>query len=461
MADNSFVWTARPANFDAVPNEVLDLILSFIDMANCVVYILDENEHDPHYKSQVIALMHVSRTFRRAVLRARFWHEYDFDFFKLAWNKYSDLGDDETRRNYLYRALFSDDDFLRNLERKTDWMFPEPALIVHALAAFPNFFTTVRRLHLCLTDSGINFALRNLQWCNEIMELEIDVCHGSSLDLSLIGCFKVKRLDIRTLPAHHFGELKDLSGLESYSVQTADVKIPYTALPLASADTLTSLSLSGYVSDNFTLEPFTNLNFLGYALSPYDDLREGFFEVLASCRSTLRRFDAKFRVDTRVGDVARWVAYQSSIFVLPCLKALKDFRLEIAPEDDWRFGRSNVFVKSCMDIVEAMTSHLSTLEQVNISGGLDVSRLQLLGDLKQLKELTWSVGTGQLRGVAAGSDLTRCIPTWFHGIVEHPTVSIDGGVLRASYSLSMIGTRIERIYGTAIFEGNGGNDYDV
>lgn len=273
MGDTSFVSTVpqAPANFDALPCEVLDLILSFIKMSYEVEY-LDEKGH-LHTTSQPIALMHVCRTLRRAVLRAKFWHEYGFEFARLVWPPQFE----ERRLNFLYKALFAEDDFLENLESKRDWTFSEPEIITDVLAAYPNFLSTVRRLRLDMT-TDINFALRRVSSRNEITELNIAVWSSDYLDLSLIQCFNVRHLDLE-IPEHYYGELTDQSGLQSYKLHAVgrDVKIPNGSLPLASADTLTFLHLKGYVSPDFTLESFTNLDFLGYELSPYDDLRRDGF----------------------------------------------------------------------------------------------------------------------------------------------------------------------------------------
>jgi hypothetical protein len=425
------------ACFDDLPNELLGPIVSFIidppvpRKAQIVEY-RDENGND-HRISQQLVLMHVSSRFRRAVLRAKFWHHHDFEFDQIM-----GFGDPSTdgqiRRDFIYRHLFAQDDLLQNLETKSDWTILRPELFVHILSSLPNFLTTVRRLSLFF-GKEFDFAFRRLRPC-QLLQLELGGYPGR-YDFSQVGKLNLKSLELK-VPETHLGNLHGLIGLERLQIETVEVdfssdavRIPHDVLPLASANTLTFLEITGYAETDYSLKAFPNLDTLGYYIWPYDLARDSFFEVLLSCASPIRCLNTQFVLHP-AENVSAMAEYQSSIFVLPCLQNLKELHLLIATDFDFLyeepplFGNTDAYVGLCMDIVETLAGSLLSLEKLVIKAGLDVFRKEPLGNLKMLKKLSWSVGTGALRGVAIGSDLTQCIPTWFPEYVEHVHVSIAG-----------------------------------
>src|SRR5580700_3003550 len=72
--------TNYPASINSLPNEILENVLRFIPMANSVECRTSEATR---VTSQVIVLLHVSRTFRLVTLSSDFWLEPDFDIASL------------------------------------------------------------------------------------------------------------------------------------------------------------------------------------------------------------------------------------------------------------------------------------------------------------------------------------------------------------------------------------------
>jgi hypothetical protein len=176
MSARSIVSQSRSACLDDLPNELLDMIVSFILMDFSaeprrapIIEYRDENG-DAHRISQALLIMHLSTRFRQAVLRAKFWHDYDFEFDQIVGD--GDISSEgQVRRNFIYRHLFAQDDLIQNLESKADWTIMHPELLVHILSSIPNFLTTVRRVSLFLGKEN-DFAFRRLRPC-QLLHLEI------------------------------------------------------------------------------------------------------------------------------------------------------------------------------------------------------------------------------------------------------------------------------------------------
>jgi len=221
-----------------------------------------------------------------------------------------------------------------------------------------------------------------------------------------------------------------VTGLKSFILDVMhQQRISLDALPLGSANTLNCLDVGCNVEETFTLEAFTNLDTLRWAMPTYNDVRDNFFDLLAPCPSRLRRLDTTFGLRSEE-NVSSWTEYQSSIFILPCLQQLKELELWIQPAregTDRNFRKSDKFVGLCMDSLQALAASLVNLENLTISAGLDVLRVEPLGNLKMLKKLIWSVNAAALRGVAIGSDLNQCVPLWFQEFVENAVVFIQFG----------------------------------
>ena len=156
------------------------------------VKYLDENGHVRRIH-QALLLMHVSKKFRRAIFRAPFWNDYEFEFDRIFGEARSD-SDGQIHRNIIYKHLFAQIDLLQNLEGKSEWIIPGPELLVHILTSLPNFLAKARRIQLCWsTDYG--FGIQKLRPCRKL-ELEIGH-HSEYLDLSLFQFLNLKGLVLR------------------------------------------------------------------------------------------------------------------------------------------------------------------------------------------------------------------------------------------------------------------------
>jgi hypothetical protein len=429
------------ACFDDLPNELVDLVVSFLIPGPWNIFHFTYRDENGNYHRihQAIPLMHVCSRFRRAVFRAKFWHDFFFEFDGI-FGRGTPRSHGQIRRNSIYKHLFANEDLIGNLETKSEWVIAGPEMLVHILSSLPNFLSTARQIQLYWA-TDYNFGLRQLRPCRNL-KLLLGI-QRECLDLSLFQWLDLNSLDLR-FPETHHGNLHGLKGLKSFQIDIFENEVwrlSHDALPLASAGTLTSLDIADNVDEKFSLEAFTNLDNLRYMIPPYDDLRDSFYEVIAPCPSRLRRFETYFVLD-HAEDVSAWAEYQCSLFILPCLQHLKQLTLSIATKryghddrDDTGFRKSDEYVGLCMDILEALARNLLSLEKLVMCAGLDVSRVQPLGSLKMLKELKWTVDREALRGVPVGTDLIRCIPTWFEEFVENAYVSVDG--------LQMRGKKIE------------------
>jgi hypothetical protein len=443
MSLPNVVPQASSACFDDLPNELIDIIVSLSNLPGIAlpVSFIDENGVC-RAMSEALRLMHVSTKFRRAVFRAKFWHDYYFQFDHLFGFRTFCDSDPAIRRNFIYKHFFANADLIQNLQGKTDWIFQGPEDLVQTLSSLPNFFATVRRVRLYWA-TDLAFALRHLRHCHQLEQVQT----GYSieyLDLSLFQWLKLKRLDL-TCPVMYVGNLHELAGLETFTVDVEKVGdgIPHNVLPLGSANTLTFLDLDCGVDETFSLEAFTNLDTLRYFIPPEDDVQASFFEVLAPCTSRLRSLHTRF-ILRECEEVSAWAEYQRSIFILPSLQYLKELNLDITARSDHSedFDGSDTYVELCMDILDTLAGNLLSLETLIIFAGLDVPRLEPLGNLKVLKRLDWIVyNADSLRGVPIGADLTLCIPKWFHEFVENAYVYIQ-----TPFDLAMKGKTVLAIF---------------
>jgi hypothetical protein len=85
--------TRKPSAFDNVPNEVLNLIISSIPLVDDFSPISYETDGSTRRIHQILALMHVSRQFRFAILQHEVWLGLHFEFEVLAFSTREDYYD--------------------------------------------------------------------------------------------------------------------------------------------------------------------------------------------------------------------------------------------------------------------------------------------------------------------------------------------------------------------------------
>jgi hypothetical protein len=256
--------TIKGSSFDNVPNEVLDLIISFIPGLNdsFITYQKNGSSRKIH---QIIALMHVSRQFRFAMLQHKVWRDINFNFNLLV----ATASEDDYRRFFpstaesepvanlaarttrLCNILFSDPYFREGIKKKTDWAFGSLEVLFAVIGNVPTFTESVQDVVLEL--DGIDVAIPRLFGCKNLARLEILGTNQRSMDMDHIGRFlpSLKILEI-TLPSQFSGSLKRVQGLEEFSLncngayldlETGAIVDHQSLLPIASTKTLTCLCL--------------------------------------------------------------------------------------------------------------------------------------------------------------------------------------------------------------------------
>jgi hypothetical protein len=191
--------TSKANPFDKVPNELLDIIISFIPLNKSFSYKKDDATRAIH---QIITLMHVSRQFRVAMIQHRVWHDIDFEFENLAAFpipykncKHLDQVFPTKSRETIYQpvsranlpirirklceSVFGDPFFREYIKTKTRWTFLSMEVIYIVLAYLPTFIESAHTVILNL-DGRMEICL--LRKCKRLVRLNYLAQHNDILD---------------------------------------------------------------------------------------------------------------------------------------------------------------------------------------------------------------------------------------------------------------------------------------
>lgn len=418
--------TTKASPFDNVANEVLDLIFSSIPSLDNS-YVTYENDGSLRKIHQIIALMHVSRQFRFAILQHKVWHGIQFDFIRLA----TIFNDDEYDQHFyptttnlksfhrctdlparvlkLCNVLFCDPYFREGIKRKTEWGFASLDVLFAAIAYIPTFMGSAHRVRLAL--EGIDVAVPRLIECRNLVELEVFGQRQCSLDLDHFRHLKSLKILKITLPEHCVGSLEDLEGLEEFYLDETHANLirdPQSIFPMSSAETLTRMVLrSVYIDNETSLKMFKSLKHLSTQRWPFHiplaHLIRDLPSSLCSLEAIVRPGDEIFE-DTDSEDEDECIALLDCL----CLAHLKKIRLSIVlmlrrdDEESWF-----EYIDDCMDVVTNVVKKLKLLEEVEIVGGLDLERIHILGQLPNLRRLRWFPGADKFINGVGSQDPTR------------------------------------------------------
>lgn len=430
---------ARPSPFDSVPNEVFNLILSFIPTKE--KFLAKNDDGSSHKLHQILALMHVSRQFRYAMLQHKVWHDTEFQFEDLA-----TAGDDDNAYfNQLYptsvsapdfdgphthlparitnlcNTLFHDSYFRQCINKKANWNFASLEVLFAVIAYIPSFTKSAQAMVLDL--EGIDVAIPRLRGCKNLVRLEIRADSQPSLDLSSISRFlpSLKRLEIH-LPPDWSGTLEEVSGLEEFllnvplggSWECSEMEFP-DCLPLASADTLTQLNLRKcYFSELISLKVFDSLKHLRTIESPVDsELATLINDLPTRLYSLASAVDIDCpRIRQEMEGEGVEMEEQFQLLDCSCLAYLKTIELAMpchrsVPEDE---NFVSYYVENCMKAVTKMVNKMPLLEEVELWGGLDINGLHVLGGLQSLKKLKWIISEDRyVKGMGSGDVTTQVV----------------------------------------------------
>jgi hypothetical protein len=410
--------TSATSPFDNVPNEVLDLVIYSIPRLDDS-YVTYEKDGSSRRIHQIIALMHVSRRFRFAVLTHKFWRDINFDFVKLVATISNDDYFDQLfpvkthrapvslntclslRITNLCNLLFCNRYFLDGIKNKTAWTFRSLEVLFTVVAYLPEFRQLAQRVILFL--DGTDVAINRLHHCQNLAFLIIVALAQTSMDLDRIGrcATSLRGLHLR-LPAHWAGSLKDLQGLEELSLDArmawrdtddAVVSLDYHALlPVASANTLTRMHLQWVdFPEDVTFKDFSSLKQLSTEGWPVDSGLADHIHDLPARLSSL----------ASVIEVPPTANVEYNLVECACLADLTAIRLTIEQNGD-----TPTYNDDCMELVAEVVNRMKLLEEVQLAGGFDLEKIRILGQLQNLRRLRWIVREDQYPKGVGPQDIT-------------------------------------------------------
>jgi hypothetical protein len=443
--------SAKPSPIDNCPNEVLDNIISYAIYCDEDIEYVDDGERVR--LRPMVALMHVSRRFRAAVLYHEVWQHEDFCLSCLATANRDSNPDNDLERQVqlagLCQYLLDYPDIMSCLERKTKWTFKYHQVFYEVATCLPSFRNRARAVTLDYHGEGEDGAIPMLGACCNLTELSIYAWHDSSLNFSDIARYLPRLRKLTVDFAELFtGSLETLSKLEEFSfshhraITESYESIPF--LPFASATTLTRLSIClGSFDFHFyspTLEKFTNLKHL---TTKDDPVHAELVEILKDIPADLESLETSvFIEDERYLDEHIYSAdVDSGRFLLDCrcLRHLKTIHLSVlcesADQDDPHcysiYPRHDNFpsyyVPNCMKIVEKMVKRVCFLEEVELWAGLDLERApHLLSRLENLKRLRWVIPSERyIQGMKEGQDLNDLFRNVFQAQGKEVDVKVE------------------------------------
>jgi hypothetical protein len=370
-----------PCYIDALSNELLDDIFMFIPMLYRVPSYMDP---DPPSIPQALALMHVARRFRQAMLHTRHWLTWEWTFFiHLNGTRPGEVGMDRySRQKNLFATLLMDPAVVQCLSRKTDWVFPSHPPILELIAeSVPSFFHTARRLAFSYPPR--EFMLGRI-W-HHVVELKIRM-PGLDLTSLALAFPNVQYLHLQLYRdgvgyIHSFQHLVHLELMKTELDFPRRVEAPFglSIFPLGSAQSLTYLEFDGpnfslFDINEFDLDALTNLQHL----TIYDPSLPNFL---------LPRVSSKL-----VSLVVAIVDGQEFSFTRPCLSSLQALTITIIPAhsglNPTDFEKRN---DRNMALLESLSCLVTMRDLVLLRCGFVPNRVGCLAQLRQLESLFYEL----------------------------------------------------------------------
>jgi F-box-like len=380
--------TASP--LDNLPLEILYHIFSFL-------------------ADDALTLLHVSRKFRTAAQKSKFWLDQDFAFENLIFDADPGRYYDQVAAAQvtgLCIALFNDVDFADYLQsQKSKWKFITYGAFMAAITSLPSFRRNARHLHFVEPMDRTMARLVDFANVEEVL-----ISFNTLLNFSLPRFvqdmpIRVKRLFIDFhLTSRSFvgGTLARLRGLEELDTRGWSIgngflsqddvvrsEMTRTFMPFASSETLTRLTLEGDNSMYVSINDFPNLKHLRTTgmsgpipLSPALDHFQGRLETL--CTQLIMDLDSLDQADGRVEYWPHW-----RVFRLNGLAHLRVLHLDVLGSDMW--ASKSLYVHFCMICAEEIVNCMPKLEDIGLWAGLDVRHAHCMSRLSKLKTLQWNV----------------------------------------------------------------------
>jgi hypothetical protein len=314
---------------DRLPNEILRLILSFVDDSD---FYYDEDS--PPRCLNIVVVRWVSRRFRMITNELEFWHEDNFDMLHLF-----KIDDRRPRLQVRYiKTVLNDDDLIRCLNRKSGWEFHNIEEFLTIVASIPELRQNTRRITFYGFCEALNLAVDSLATFTAITKLTIRIIDDFTFDLDAIveSCPLLEMLELSGL-TKHCGSLAPAAKLQRFDLgfDNDDLTVKRfspSLLPLNSTQSLTRLDITIYQDDTEDITHDMFAPFLNLTHFTTDWIRPVLCVILIHSKFTLTHLDITH--STEYDDFP----YETllSIFDASSLKFLHDlvFNLEPMPNHD-------------------------------------------------------------------------------------------------------------------------------
>jgi hypothetical protein len=463
---------SKPSNFDKVPTEVFERILSFVPLRG--YFEFQENGKTRSF-SQMRILLQVSRRFRQVAQRLPCWQSDNFPGIEsLLFDPWADpvvfTPQRLIRTGGFYHALLDDPFLLSSLETKTGWTFVTLEGLFAVQMRIPVFQQSVQRLRLCLRGES-SAALYRISICSNLSKLVLECGAQDLLDLSLIPrCLpNLKILYIR-YPNLVTGSLDKSVGLAEFGLKPCadrnpNLPMPDSLMPRGSRETLRRITLEGCASVThvFSFREFTKLEHLDIAGGPIAFWLNG---PLRDLPTKLSYFASQVSISEQRSRLIppgppqfppgwapppppphiqpapvilpppdaqlQWMTWPQTewqILSLPSLTDLRTIRLEtlFRPEGRLTAAHRSSYIDYCMQILDTVTSRMPLLEDVHFSAGLDFSRLHYFNRLAHLKKLELNPPAGYIRTPAplGVEELTKTVTSVLRSFYQDAQVKFS------------------------------------
>jgi len=352
--------------------------------------------------SDIFAVRGTCRTFRAISSTLRLWYDDDFDLSDVVRGVLPradgriDVTDLEIGERRLFACLASDKVLLDTMSRKQHWSFRTVPTLIQYTDTIPNFRTTITKLnyevyHSCqdldeLPQVSINDGLAHLGRLPNLTSLSISTEGGKiCLNQIVVTCSSLKNLEFYQLEnGWYSGSLSGLRRLEKLVVY--DYQLPKKTgprqhlLPIDSALSLTNLRFFARGTRNNVYHSKHLLNFINLTKLTVNPLCDRMCKTIISADFLhLRKFVAVIHGDTNISldDMLRLLQSRS-------LNSLRELIFLVEPER-WEFSIEHGY----LEIIRTITSHLSNLEDLQLTTGINTAWCELFSKSRNLKSIAW------------------------------------------------------------------------
>jgi hypothetical protein len=351
--------------------------------------------------SDIFAVRRTCRTFRAIGSTLRLWYDDDFDLSDVVRGVLPlddgriDVTDLEIGGRQLFACLAKDKVLLETMSRKQHWSFRTvPSLIQHT-DTIPNFRTTITDLSYEVYDSwqepgalpqvSINDALDHLGILPNLTSLDITT-EGDKISLNqiVVTCPSLKKLEFYD-NGWYSGSLSGLRSLEKLVVY--DHELPKKTgprqhlLPIDSALSLTDLRIFARGTRNNVYHSKHLLNFINLTKLTVDPLCARMCKTIISANfSHLRKFAAVIHNDADISldNMLQLLQSRSLNSLQELFFLVEPERCEFSPEPN-----------GYLQIITTITTHLSNLEDLQLTTGINTAWCELFSKLCNLKSIAW------------------------------------------------------------------------